>query len=695
MRRSRYQSPEGFQPDFDQLPFDTICTVLVRQSSVKQTVQNTFSAEANPKDLIREAQRQGFAPERIKVLDWDMGIGAYNTIIEDRPALHHWLTKLLPGKESRVVLVSQEDRLFRDRTEIQVNRFIELVGRQGGWVICGIGNARIYNFRREMDRELFRMACKYGRQYIEYHIKGRLHPAIQRTAMAGRYSGGPVPWGYVVNYDSQSPLYKHFAPYDPHAKLVTNHVFQIFAAMPFPSVVEVARHWGSLGLVWPFFGPEVDPRRVRLLEGHCTRNEARGGYEFHFQQAHHILTDVAYLGWRTRSGQVAWDDEREEPRICHAPLVEEELFWWCYDQLLAERPTWAPPQRTQVVQAFRPRPARRRDPDRVSFLVPGRVRCAQHGNVMGVMLYPDDRPYLRCHGNDRLRLKEGTCSAMLATSVEQMISETFLAQLALDEEDVRNLAHLAARRTSVHVDERDTLQRELAKQQQRYTRAKRLALDAGDEALANDFFAEACQARLTIAELEQQLASQTKQMDVPTSAWAKAEWMANIAERIRSTFLEWPRLAQERVLMLALHEGFLGRIDRRRMGLLLRWQGGAESRRELVSRVGLLTAWSEEEEEALRTYFHQLTWEALLRMLPNRTKDAIKREASRLELKRPRHELSDCEPYTLAQPEPVNVMKPYGFPLGARIQVAAGGVVTAKLSVAAPRHSMRSCSSDW
>ncbi len=383
------------------------------------------------------------------------------------------------------------------------------------------------------------------------------------------------------------------------------------------------------------------------------------------------------------------------PRICHPPLVEEDVFWWCYDQLLTERPPWAPPRHTQVVQTFRPRPARRRHPERIAFLVPGRMHCAQHGNVMGVMVYPDDKPYLRCHGNDRLRLKEDTCSAMLATSVEHAVSETFLAQLTLDEEDVRNLAHLAAQRTSAQVDARDSLQRELAEHQQRYARAKRLALTAGDEALANDFFAEARQTRKTIAELEHQLATQAKRADVPPPAWAKAEWMATIAERIRSTFLEWPRAAQARVLMLALHEGFLGRIDRRRTGLLLRWQGGAESRQELVSRVGLLAAWSKEEEQALRTYFHQLTWEALLRMFPYRTKDAIKREASRLGLRRPRYELSAAEPYILAQPEPVNVMEPYGFPLESRIHAAAGSVVTAELSVVALRHSTRNCSCDW
>ena len=691
MRRSRYQSPDDSNPDLDHLPLDTSCTVLVRQSSIKQTAQNTFSAEANPKDLVREAQRQGFASEHIQVLDWDMGIGAYNTTIEDRPALHHWLTKLLPGKESRVVLVSQEDRLFRDRTEIQVNRFIEQVSRLGGWVICGIGNARVYNFRREMDRELFRMACKYGRQYIDYHIKGRLHPAIQRTAMAGRYAGGPVSWGYVVDYAAHSPTHKCFIPYEPHALLVTDHVFHVFATLPFPSVTEVARHWGHSGLVWPFFGPEVDARRVRVVEARCTRNEAQGGYEFHFQQAHHILTDVTYLGWRARAGHVAWDDERQVPRICHAPLVDEDLFWWCYDHLISERPTWAPPRQTHVVQTFRPRPARRRRPELISFLVPGRVRCAQHGNVLGVMLYPGDKPFLRCHGNDRLRLASSTCSAMLATPVEQAICETFVEQLTLDEDDVRNLAHLAARRAIAHEDPSVSLQRELADQQQRYARAKRLALDAGEEALADDFFAEARQARQAIADLEGRLATQVGRANLPPQAWAKAEWMATLAERIRSTFLEWPRASQARVLSLALQEALLGRVDRRRMGLLLRWQGGVESRRQLVSRVGLLVAWSDEEEQALREHFHRLTWGALQRMFPSRTCDAIKREACRLDLTRPRHGLSEEEPVVLAQPEPVNIMESCGFPFEAGADVG----VTPALSVVARRQSTSSCSCDW
>jgi hypothetical protein len=499
-----------------------------------------------------------------------------------------------------------------------------------------------------------------------------------------------MPWGYLVDYNIKSITYKHYVPYEPHARLVTDHTFRVFAALPIPSVVEVARHWGRLGLVWPFFGPEVDPRRVRLVDAAGTRNKALGGYEFHFQQAQNILTDISYLGWRARAGQVAWDEERQAPRICHTPLVHEDLFWWCYDHLLSERPTWAPPRQTQFAQTFRPRPTRRRRPELISFLVPGRVRCAQHGNILGVMLYPGDKSFLRCHGNDRLRLASSACSAVLATSVEQAVCETFVEQLTLDEDDVRNLAHLAARRGMSHEDEAASLQRELSEQHQRYARAKCLALKAGEEMLANDFFEEARLARQAMIELEQRLATLSERTNLPPRAWARAEWLATLAERIRSTFLEWPRDAQSRVLTLALREALLGRIDRRSLGLLMRWEGGAESRRQLVSRVGLLTAWSDDEEQALRAYFHRLTWDALQRMFPTRTRDAIKREASRLGLTRPRHGLSDSEPCVLSRPQPVNVMEPYGFPFeaGARVRV------TTALNVVASRHSTRNCSCD-
>lgn len=148
MRQTRYQQPSGSNPEQEELPLDTVCTILTRQSTVIQATRNTFSAEMNPQDLVGVALRLGFPLERIRVIDADMGIGAYSTTIEDRPGLRHWLYDLLPRGESRVVLVSQVDRLFRDRWEDQHNVFIRQVAKHGGWVICG---GRVYNFRREFD----------------------------------------------------------------------------------------------------------------------------------------------------------------------------------------------------------------------------------------------------------------------------------------------------------------------------------------------------------------------------------------------------------------------------------------------------------------------------------------------------------------------------------------------------------------
>jgi len=135
MPRRRYPPPSEAMSVDDALPLDTQLTILTRQSTFKQATHNLYSLERNPSELVREAERMGFAS--VQVYDWDTGIGAYSTTIEDRPGLSYWLNELLPQRISRVLMVSQEDRLFRDRWETQHNEFIRRVALHGGWVICG------------------------------------------------------------------------------------------------------------------------------------------------------------------------------------------------------------------------------------------------------------------------------------------------------------------------------------------------------------------------------------------------------------------------------------------------------------------------------------------------------------------------------------------------------------------------------
>jgi hypothetical protein len=144
--------------------------------------------------------------------------------------------------------------------------------------------------------------------------------------MRGRYTGGPVAWGYVVDYNPDSPRYKHLQVYRPHAELVAEHVFKVYSAQVQPSAMAVAYHWDRAGLIWPFYGSEVDHRVRRVSDACRKRDETRGGYLFDWRQAHRILTDVNYLCWRVRAGEVAWDPEKQTPLMCHDPIIDPDLF---------------------------------------------------------------------------------------------------------------------------------------------------------------------------------------------------------------------------------------------------------------------------------------------------------------------------------------------------------------------------------
>jgi hypothetical protein len=198
MRQSRYPSLNSASAADEQLPTDTTRTVLVRRSTRSQAGRYLDSAEVNPDVLVQVARRRGFADSHIRLVEDDMGIGAYSTTIEERPGMSRWLFEELPSGTSRVLLVSHEDRLFRDQHETEHNRFIAQADKHGGWAICG---ESVYNFRRRFDQDRFRWACRASREYVEGHIKARLDPANQRNAMRGRYPGGQIHFGYIVDYD--------------------------------------------------------------------------------------------------------------------------------------------------------------------------------------------------------------------------------------------------------------------------------------------------------------------------------------------------------------------------------------------------------------------------------------------------------------------------------------------------------------
>jgi hypothetical protein len=270
----------------------------------------------------------------------------------------------------------------------------------------------------------------------------------------------------------------------------------------------------------------------------------------------------------------------------------------------------------------------------VLFLAPGRVRCAVHGKPLNANLYGKSTILLSCHGNDHFRLDEPACSAFSARPVDEALVQIFTGQLTLDERDIRELARLAHQREQRDVALPGHLQMRLAEERARLERAKQLSMRAGDDDLAAEYLEEARKAKQTLRDLERELANVQAAQGPSARAWNVAEQAATLAERIRGTFAAWPRQAQMRVLVLALQQGILGRVNRYTFGLWLRWAGGAETRVVLAHKSGAFAAWTDEERAALHQYFGVLTWDAVQAMLPDRTPQAIRCEAHRLGLRR-------------------------------------------------------------
>jgi hypothetical protein len=650
----------------DQLPLDTVCTVLVRQSTRSQAGRYLDSAEVNRDVLVQVARRRGFTDSQIRLVEDDMGIGAYSTTIEERPGLSRWLFEELPSGTSRVLLVSHEDRLFRDQHETEHNRFIAQADKHGGWAICG---ESVYNFRRRFDQDRFRWACRASREYVEGHIKARLHPANQRNAMRGRYPGGQIHVGYIVNYDPRSANYKHYQRYEPHAFLVAEHLFRYFAQLPRPSLVEVVRHWERL--VWPFFGPEVDPRVVKAAGGNRVRDEVLGGYCVDWRQVQNILTDVTYLGYRVRRGECA-ADESGQPLLCHPPLVDGELFWWCFDRLVAERPSWPgiPPRTTAVAPVARTRRPKG-EPHRATaattrFLAHGRVRCAVHGRAYVVRWDAHHGVQVGCNtpGKRYPFRSDGACPTFRPEPVEQAISEAFVEQLVLDERDLAELARLIDQRACTQTGEREEqMRRELTEARARLQRALEQSLREENAPLAEELLAHAREAKALIAAREADLAVLAASQPISSRAWVLTQRVEWVAQRIRATFLEWSREAQARVIGLALVDSALGYVNRWVLGLWMQWQGGAQSRREVTVQLGKRHPWTAEEKAALTRYYPTLTWDALCQMFPNRSQSGIATYARELGAHRGSGPFMDAVPVVFAEGATANAMASYGFPL--------------------------------
>ncbi|MEM7125657.1 MAG: recombinase family protein [Chloroflexota bacterium] len=236
MPKIRYQ-PQKIEtteplPGHTTLPLDRPVANYYRQSSLTQV--GNIATEMQTVDMAVYLERLGWGQEQIIMIDMDKGVSG-TTKIDEREGMK-MLFELITTDQIGAVACQDEDRLFRDVTQIQVNIFIEACRAHNVLVITpsvhydfahplhGVFHARQFRFKSEMAAD-----------YINSVVMGRLKNARTKLLQAGLWAGGPIPSGFMIDMrekldsGAQNPHYRKYVEFEPFAEIVREY-FNLFIA---------------------------------------------------------------------------------------------------------------------------------------------------------------------------------------------------------------------------------------------------------------------------------------------------------------------------------------------------------------------------------------------------------------------------------------------------------------------------------
>ncbi|MBE2192802.1 MAG: recombinase family protein [Anaerolinea sp.] len=334
MSKRKYRKPAEISTtapyDATRLPIERPIAVYYRQSSEAQV--GNISTTMQMVDLPAYLTRLGWSEENIIVIDDDAGISG-TTKIDERPGMRR-LFDLIMDCKIGAVACQDEDRLFRDLTQIQVNIFIQACLEANVRVITP---SVIYDFAHTtmgaFHARQFRFKSEMSAEYITSYIKGRLQPARAKLIMSGLWAGASVPPGYIVDLRKKladgtpNPNWRKYTPYEPFVEVI-NEYFRLFL-LKGGNLKQTADHIRLQGPYYPDWDDlavqKAVPEGFKLIKPYNIKRGARG-YCPDKGALERMFTGAVYMGhWMTRGQVIKWNN--------HPPIVPEDVFMRAFNYL--------------------------------------------------------------------------------------------------------------------------------------------------------------------------------------------------------------------------------------------------------------------------------------------------------------------------------------------------------------------------
>lgn len=299
----------------------TPVAVYYRQSTIAQV--GNISTTIQTIDMVDELERRGWQRDKIILIDDDEGVSGTKRI-DEREGMSY-LFELIAERKIGAVACQDEDRLFRDLTQIQVNIFIDTCRKAKVKVITP---SITYDFAHLLHGEFharqFRFKCDMAAEYLNSYVLGRLAPARQRLLREGKWAGARMQVGYMVDdrkylLDStENPNWRKYVPFDPYAEVVCEY-FRIFLECG-GAIRESLRQIRDQGISFPTCKP---PEGFRI--SYQLKN--RGGvYYLNRGSFVSLLTNPVYIGhWCYKGVIVQWNN--------HEPIIDENTFMRAFNFL--------------------------------------------------------------------------------------------------------------------------------------------------------------------------------------------------------------------------------------------------------------------------------------------------------------------------------------------------------------------------
>ncbi|MEZ4667528.1 MAG: recombinase family protein [Anaerolineae bacterium] len=334
MSGKRYRPLSNQQEDTirleTKLPLERPVANYYRQSTEEQV--GNISTTIQTVDMPNYLQRLGWKQEDILMIDVDEGVSG-TTKIDEREGMRQ-LFELITSNRIGAVACQDEDRLFRDVTQIQVNIFIEACREHQVLVITP---NMIYDFAHPnygtFHMRQFRFKSEMAADFIKTIILGKLHAARDNLIMKGKWCNSPIPIGYIVDMRKTiangipNENYRKYVVFEPYAEVVREY-FRMFLANSGQINKTIRQIWKS----GPYF---PDPNQCQLPEGHKAHWRIRQnehGWCFAYPSSlAQMLSNATYIGhWMVKDTVMRWDN--------HPPLVDGATFFRAFNYLSSVNP---------------------------------------------------------------------------------------------------------------------------------------------------------------------------------------------------------------------------------------------------------------------------------------------------------------------------------------------------------------------